>query len=375
MENNKAEHKIYNYLKNNPSVALALSSAGIAFGTAIINLLVYIKEKQYLDYWQISSSNAYASQGQLYFICATLALSIISVFTISFIESGVKKYYFNVKELLFYQYLLKHLRKKEREYFLCRLGARIKLLRCRIINLFKKQYADSDLTEIDELLATSKKFSNENKDEIKDVKKELKKDKKYEKTKLLFKIMFSGMLICITQYIYFSLSRIVVEHLLVYSVIISAIEVAIYFILVFVIRKDKREIKKDAVLYLKNNKEIKEKYLNHEDYQKSIVDNLSDNSLKSLGLQAVYYFIVFLVIAIASTYYIAPEKKSFYIYEDEENKYALIYENADNYIFEKAEISDDVLVVDTGKQLFMPKENILLEYREFKDATRKDLNG
>ena len=371
MDKNKQESfKVFNYLKKNPSVAIALVSSGVAFGTAIVNLLVYIKEKQYLDYWQISASNVFVSQGQLYFICASLALGIISVFAIYFIESSVKTYYSNIKDLLFYQKLVTYLQKNELKYKIEQIKSKLKLFKIKLINLLKKKNIDEEVDSINELFVRTKNISNSNIVEIKDLKKSLKKDKKFEKVKLAFKIIFAVVLICVTQYIYFSLSKVVVKNLLIYSLSVSIIEIIIYLMLVFAMRKEKKEVKKDVDLYFNGEKDVTKKYLNTEQHEKVFIDIFSDNSLKIFGMQVMYYFMVFLVFAVASTYSIASEKRSFYIYNNEGDNYALIYENQDNYIFEKIEVYGATLIVDTEKQFYVTKDNIVLEYREFENVER-----
>lgn len=370
----KDTYRIYNYLKREPSIIIALGSAIIAVGTAITNLLVYIKEKQFLDYWRVSSSNIMNSQGQLYFICATLALVIIGFLILSFINSSVTKYYLNTRGFIFCQRILKRSRLLEMKANFDRLKIRFLLFKYKIKSEKIGQNIDSKIELTNEFLTKTKEDSKKNICNIKNIKKDLKKHKKLEKFALVIKLFFAFILVYICQLIFFSLSTLMIENLWLYTAALSLIEILLFILIIFFLREEKKEIKKDVAKYLDGDEKIKDKYLNSTENQKRLIDKISDNSLKILGIQAICYFLLILIFSIVYTSEMASEKKKFYIYEYNGEHYALIYDNDNNYIFEKAQIEDDVLIINTQKQMFVNKDGILMDFLEFEEVKREGID-
>ena len=379
LKKEKENYKMYEYFKANPSVVIAIFTAIVAIGTTLLNLLVFIKEKQYLDYWEINSFNVINTQSNLYYICASVLVFVFSSFVMSFLDSTVEKYYNEISGVLFIQKTARELKKLQRsiQFKHCRIKIIISVL--EKLKIGYDENADVKRKEFESII-------KKNKIVLSSIKQELEECKKTQKQFLKLKVFCVFFLLFLIQLVLFSVVFNTRNYVFLIAGCESILQVGIFIGLSFLFRKKRKDIRKDAKLYIKefivNEVEsgkaqiLKLKYINKRKVVgKKLVDYFSDESIRNIGIQFVMYILLSLVISIVFTAFIPKQQKNFYILEILNDSYALIYENNDKYIFEKVVIEGSNMKVNTKEQLVVSKDDIdlmLLEYKEFEKVNKQE---
>lgn len=360
----KETYRFFDYIKEKPSIAIAIGSAVIAVGTALLNLLAYLIDKRYLAFWNVSEDFIQINSIKtIYFIFALILTSTFSVIFQIWSTNIIQKHFKCVKPTIVVDEVLNSLKETIKNDKKLISQRRTEL---RKIGANEKESSEENTTsclekQIEELENQNRKLKKETEDIRKDSRKEARKYKV-----LLFAMI--GIMVfaqTIITLVYMWITDSSTNNVIVPSIIISSTMIVPFCVFKYFYHRKRlvNDIKND--LKNKNYKEIIGE--DKEDSVGRIRQYFSDNAFKNILL----YTIIVLLTTIVVTYFYSSAKckakNEFYIFEDDESQYVYIYENDDCMILEKAEIDEDnnTIIIYATEQYFIDKTSIKFEFRKF----------
>lgn len=163
------------------------------------------------------------------------------------------------------------------------------------------------------------------------------------------------------------------------SGIIILMDVALYFgIAVYRARVTPQKFETlDIPSYMKEIKKI-EKYqfpLVSITTKAGIKRTLSDRNLKILFFQIALVGMMFMASSVYLGQTTATSKNQFPVYTDNENTYAIVHINDDNYIMLNAQVDDNTITIDTSKQRILTTDDISYNLMTFQTVTKVETGG
>lgn len=359
-DDNKPTNKIYDYFKVHPSLFVTVISALIAGISVFLNLITFLNANTYLKYFNIES-NVYKQSTQfIYFMAIALAFSTILLLFQSFISKTFYAYLPYKKRLLLIRYTLNTLKKKQKLLIKDR-----KQIEKRFSKISNTNNRDENVQQIKKDLFTLKEQGNEIKSEYKSVIKSLRRLRIACSLIVGVSCLFTWIILCLICILLLSITTYDWEKTLKLATILSLTYVGACtvenWLFICSIPFKRKEIKNDVKLDI-NSRTLKyDKF--HMFPLNSIIDGnirdiFNDSNCKRIALTIVLCLFVLSFVSIYSGSQSALNKHEFFIVEIENQQYAIIYDNGENSIIEKVEISGVDLIINSNHQKIISSKNI-----------------
>lgn len=368
-------YQIVNYLKEHTAVFIALISASVATITAILNFCSSLIQKQYFEYWNIPLEFIEnTSQNYFYQFCASVALSTLAYFTMILMSTFFDEY-FNYKSPKIQEDLAFKMLKKE----LRNLRIRSKILNMELKILAILQKFGFRNINIEKLKNKNQKICNELNANSEKIEKFAQVGAvHYSKSNFvlllirlfLLTVVFFGISIICSIMLYNS------EMFFYHALILTLVMVVIYSVggyLHAMIKINKKRMKSIIRKYLSGEGEWSfSKYDSPK--KRTFKSYFSDTSIKNNGILIAIVMSMLLVANVCLTQFQFDNEKFFHITVQNEETYAIIYKSDDEFFLEKAEITEDKILIDVSKQLILKADEISIERMSFESVERMN-NG
>lgn len=351
----KETYRIFDYIKEKPSVAIAICSVAIAAGTALLNLLAYLIDKRYLAFWNVSEDFIQINSIKtIYFIFALILTSVFSIVFQLWLKSVMLKHFRSIRPLMVVDLVLKSLKKVNKHYNKAIAQGN------SVLKKYKVNDAEVE-TKIKEYKEKSKKLEKESKIIRKTTRKEARK------YKLILLAIVGTMIVIqtIITLIYLWIADSSTNNVIIPSIILSAILILPFCIFRYLYHKRK---KKKEILNSLKNKEYKEVISEDKDDNAGrIRKHFSDNAFLTIFIHVIIVLLTIVCITYSFSFMKCKEKDEFYIFEHDDYEYVYIYENEDCLILEKAEIDEcnNAIIINATEQYIIEKTSIHFKFRKF----------
>ena len=368
MRKNDSDHKaggykIYNYFKRHPSFLVAVLSAAVAMVSLILNYVSFLYINTYLAYFDISVDVQINSPKFLYFVAITALFCASLLLFQSFISRTFEAYMPYERRFLLYWCYMWSIRKE------IKLNKRLikkATKRANTINVSEDNRSELEAIKLD-LRNLQRKNEEITQDYI-----SIKNDIRKQRIKYIIIISIScfvaWMIITVVCFLMF-LNSLTEWHL----IIPTSMAISLLFVLCIalenwflycLLRINFKQIKIDS------NSSMEEQKLSYDNFPKMpleilffgrIKDVFSDAACRS----AVLAMISLLIVLIPTTVYAgktnAEKQKEFFVVQENDAVYAVIYNNGTMMILEKAEFSDNSITIDTTEQMTVDADGVLIK--------------
>ena len=349
-------YSIYEYLKNTPSVLIAIFSGLIATISFLIKFSVHIQLSRQLSFWNVDPSVISNSSKQFfYIICFSFLLMIVSAAASSLLSKTFSKYIVILAKIIV-------LNKKN--------GFLKKLIKKKTVKKKTIKKGEKRISEEAEL-----KEYNDCMNEIIAIRKDTRKCK----LSILWKCILD---VVIFAFLFLFINVIIVsfdyakgfESVLVQSCIITAFEMILSFLLNYLFLYLKA--------YIVAKPCLKDFKLPIETIEKDEASNgnsvISKQTFYCIGLKPALTnrkILVWLVctslyfILIITAHLFIPfsmENKEFKLFSLDNQSYVSVFSNDEMIIVERAEIHDEILTVYTNEQKIIPIKSDAIAYKTIK---------
>ncbi len=369
-------YSIFHYFQQHPTMIVTAVSAIVAILSFIIHDAVVRYYNAFFDYWKIGF--VYTNRNDAS-IVSILTFSLVYCLAMMFIHSLLAKTadaWGHCNQILFeYRWLYRYVKRFRR-----RLRKQKRDLLIRKLLWSRDPVQRSALAEIEgkiSMLEDGIEMINGKIPLIKSVSKEFRR--------WIFKNIISSVIVAFLTGMAFFLmmqTTITVESLLAGLVIVGGVivfDIIVYF--GFINREISREHRKDKKnIDPEKMMEIFAEYTSHRfpldhfvnEGAKSVVSN---SSLKWILVQlACSAALICMLSPIAGTLQ-AKMEKTFPIYEDDTNKYAIVYHSGQSQILKAAIVDGDKLIINRSKERILEAADISYEIFTFESVTAADGGG
>lgn len=359
-ETKNNRYSIYDYFKEHPSLFITTISIFAAVISVLLNLIAFLNANAYLVYFNVDSIFYKQSNLFIYFFAMVLIFLVVIIIFQAFISKTFESYLSHKRMSLLHKYALKEIKKQEKE-----IKRRHKEVKRYLAKQSKISIDNANLTEDEKVLEKAKE----------NLKKTHEKYTKVRKTTRMTRIA-CRLLVGISCFITWIM--LIVVYALMLSFVtydwkgnaLSALLFSTVYVLVCAIenwfltcaiRIKRKEIKADAEMDAESKLE---KYGNLDEFPISAlfsgnIRSIFHNSNFKRTILAVAFCLVVLMF---SSVYIgsksASNQKSFFVVDIDNQTYAMIYNNGENAILEKAEMTDDGIVIDINHQKVISSQNV-----------------
>lgn len=359
-DDNKPTNKIYDYFKAHPSLFVTIISAFVAGISVFLNLIAFLNANAYLKYFNIES-NIY-KQSTKFVYCMAIALAFLTIVLLfqSFISKTFYAYLPYKKRFLLTKYTLERLNKRQK--LLIKDRKQIEKRLSKISNTNKSQEI---VQQLEEGLRSIKEEDKEIKKENKSIFKSIRRLRIICSLIVGVSCFLTWVILCLICTLLLSITTYDWEQALQLAMILSLTYVGTCtvenWLFICAIPFKRKEIKQDVKL---DNKSRASKYNNFQTFPiKSIIDGnirdiFNDSNCKRIALTIILCLFVLLFVSIYSGSQSALNQNEFFIVEVENQQYAIIYDNGENSIIEKAEVLETNLIIDSNHQKFISSKNI-----------------
>lgn len=329
---------VYNYLKRNPSLVIALGSFAVALIAAACKMIEYMKLKIYLNKWGYDISYVKTdSISNIYSPISYLIEFVLIFAAFSFIIVGLLKNIEYIKLIATFRYISKNVKRIEKK-----------------LKPNKKDKIASKLLE------DAKQFY----------------DKAIVKEKEAITILIKKMTIPINLFIACSFISIFAYTRINISSNKTVIFLSIFWLLInilyfYLIYKDEYDKVKHLFKNVKKveefNEEKFEKYLNEKKIKKDIhIKDIFTDSNIFIMFRFVLYFMVFVVIALSFEIKFSRNNKLNIVNINEEN-YSIVYKTNDNiyYLDKVYYYNNRSIKVFVDKNKIIKSDNLAITTKEF----------
>lgn len=365
--NIKDKYRIYNYFREHPSFFIAFVSAIVAVMSVVLNYIGFLNNNAYLSYFDVGAINKQTSPQFLYFIVFAIAFSVCLLLFQSFISRTFEAYVPYKQRYLLHKYRLSSIRKKNKNN-----EHRIKKLERRANAIKLNEKNSVQVTEVKNTLKDCSDTGRKIAEEYKRIKKDIRKQRiRYHVLLSIscFVTWFILALMCVLMFqtVFYELYSNILISTLLSAVYVLTTAIGNWF-LYCVVRMNKKQIKKDARMAKG------ERFLSYEDFPEIPLETVLYGNIRCVlidsnckrGLFAILYVLVIFIIAAPIIGVKSAERKeAFFVVEENNSAYAVIYNDENTLILEKAEISNNDITIYTTEQMIMDAKGILMKKYNF----------
>lgn len=368
-KNNDTDHKeksykIYNYLKSHPSFFIAILSAAVAMMSVILNYVSFLYTNTYLSYFDISVDVQIKSQRFLYFIALTALYGSSLMLFQSFLSSTFESYMPYKRLFLLYKYSMRFIKKEHRSF-----KSLLDETKKRADTIIVTNDDKSKLEEIKHDLEMCQRKYEQDIGEYKNIKKLLRKQRTIYYCKIAISCFIawaSLTFICFLLYINgtFEWSSITISSMAISLLFVAFIALENWFLYCFA-KMNRKQIKRDAICDKEEDRKLSYDNLPDMPLERflfgGIKDFFKDTTCKGVVLSMFLVAIVLMITMVYSGKTSAEKQKEFFIVQENNTSYAVIYNNGTMMILEKAELSDNSITIDTTEQMTIDADGVFIK--------------
>lgn len=362
-----SRYKIYDYLKEYPSIFFAATSAFIAMISIILNFTVFLRTNSYLMYFQVDNVLYKSSTPLVYSVAITLLFSTVLMLFQGFLSKTFENYLPYKRKFLLYKYSFKEIRNGIKYGSKLRKSIKKNIL-CSNETALKNNNMDQTHIDLEWLNQDAKRIQHEYKSVIKTAR----KCRMVYHMLIGLSCLIAWLALVVVLALVLSISLCewdsITSAAMVFSAVIVVLIAVIYWFFLCVLRLNKKKIKEDMKIELKDRLSL---YNDLPDIPISslfggrIKDVFTDKNVKNFISTVSICLTVLIFVSTRSGSQSASSQKDFFVVDIDEQVYVLIYNNGENAVFEKVDIYDHTLVVDTTYQKIMPLNNIDMTRQRF----------
>jgi len=353
-------HTIWNYFAKHPSTFITCVSATIAIITFLTGIIAYGRDAIYLQKLGIDPSYATVTGNvAIYGIFSSILYSLSSPLVMWYASTAFSSAtpHFSVIFGCIYA-------TKRQKQSLESLNQEREQLR-----KIQRQRSDAQKYDILNSLRKSDVKAQKIAKEISYTKKLLIKSIFQQSGILLFKCIFASLLHLLAtalMHIYsgnFGLSTIIAWGIFIVYIVISICKDAL---------KLKRKITTELVMIKEES--LHEKIIEFENeakqsYRFSFATGFSNNIFLHIVIFLIVSILTTLVFEFTLAWTSTALKDEFYIYQDQQGTYAILYHSNDTYIMQEAVIRDNTITIDPSQQRILKSDDISFTTMEFENVT------
>lgn len=357
-------YKTYNYFKSHPSFFVAIISAAVAMMSVILNYVSFLYTNTYLSYFDISVDVQINSPRFLYFIAITAIFGSSLILFQSFISRTFESYMPYKRRFLLYKYSMRFIKKQNRA-------------NKRLIDETTKCADTIIVTDDDkpklEAVKRNLEICQQNNEqsirEYKHIKQKILKQRIIYYCIIGFSCFIAWLILSIVCFMLFlngvfEWSLITLSSMAISLLFVTFIALENWFLYCF-IKMNRKQIKSDAIC--DKEEERKLFYDNFPDMplerflRGGIKDFFSDTTCRGVFLAMVLVVIVLMITMVHSGKTSAEKQKEFFVVQENNTSYAVIYNNGTMMILEKAELSDNSITIDTTEQMTIDADGVFIK--------------
>ena len=359
-ETKNNRYSIYDYFKEHPSFCITIISIFAAVISVLLNLIAFLNANTYLTYFNVDSIFYKQSNLFIYFFAMVLIFFVVIIVFQAFISKTFESYLSHKRILLLHKYALKDIKKEEKE-----LKKSHKKMERYLAEQSRTSTGNVNLTEDEKILEEAKANLKKTHEEYIKVRKTTRMTRFVCRLLVAISCLITWIMLIVIyalmlSFVTYDLKGNVWSALLFSTiyVLVCAIE---NWLLTCVILVKRKEIKADTEMDAKSKLE---KYGNFDEFPISALfsGNIRSVFNNSNFKRIILAVVLCLVILMFSSVYIgsksASEQKTFYIVDIDNQSYAMIYNNGENMILEKVNLSDDGIAIDINHQKIIPSQNV-----------------
>jgi len=362
-----SQHDVYDYFKEHPSVFFAATSAFIATISIILNFTVFLRTNSYLIYFQVDNVVYKSSTPLVYSVAITLLFSTVLMLFQGFLSKTFENYLPYKRKFLLHKYSFKEIKKDIKRGNKLRKSIKKNML-CSHETASKNDTTVQVHKDLEWLNQDAKRIHHEYRSLIKTAR----------KCKIVYHMLIGlscfiawlALVVVLTLVLSISLFEwdSITLAAMVFSAVIVVIIAVIYWFFLCILRLNKKKIQADMKIELKDRLSL---YDDLPDIPISsllggrIKDVFTDKNVKNFISTVAICLTVLIFVSTRSGSQSASTQKDFFVVYIDEQAYVLIYNNGENAVFEKVDIYDHTLVIDTTYQKIMPLNNIDMTKQRF----------
>ena len=356
------QYRMYNYFKEHSSTFLAATSAFIAIISLVLNFAVFLSANSYLMYFKVDNVIYKSSTSFLYMFAITLILLTIIILLQGFLSKTFDSYLPYKKRFLLLKYYFKEIKSDIKS------GKKLTAALQKSIDDSPDTFSEGDRKELEGINESARELEGKYRST----------KRKMNRNRLIYCVLIG--LSCLLMWgvlsvvcaLMLSIASYEWRQNVFFATIFSAILVLIptveNWFLSCVLRLNKKKIKVDAEL---DYEKIILKYSDMPEFPITQVLSgkfksfFNDSNCKRFVATVMCCLTILLFAASWSGSQNAETQKDFFIIELNEQTYALIYNNGENAVVEKAEINDGEITIDTTHQKIISAIDIDMQKHTF----------
>ena len=346
------EYSIYDYLKEHPSIFFAFFSAVVAAISVMLNFLVYLATTGYLSYFEVQTNVHIVSANFLYFFAIGLAFYIVQSLSQRFISSTFEAYRPYKQRFMLHKYALKNI-KEEWKY-----GRNIR--KQLYIELKKVNITDDNRDEISSIEQSHSQIKEKEHQifaDYCDVKRDIRKQRLFYYSLIGISCLFSWLAMFFVFYMLLSVSATSLNPSILFCSLLTLVYVFLFalenWFLSCVLHINRKQIKKDAIADKEN------RVLSYDDFPPTPLETIvlgnirstlsNSNITRCLGT-ILLSIILLSFVSSWGAHKSAENQKEFFVVNEGDIVYAVIYNDGQKMVLEKAEITENQLIINTTEQ-------------------------
>lgn len=356
-ETNK--HSIYDYLKENTAVLLAVVSAMVAIVTFFAKLVTLIFARKELAFWEISSS--YATFGSESIIYTVILAIIFSCFITasSMLFSSTYEAYLQYKK---FYLLAKYFLKKERHN----------------IKRIVKKSKNGKITEVESFILENAEL----------IKKSTKESKKLAYKDLFFNLFFIFVIICINS-ILFAITTVSDAGSATWLVALALLIAQLFTLWLLKMLTKKTVIKKNELKKKCNDADYIVKFYKEREQKEYPFNKIFKNGIRSVlsnsNIISIIVMIILNCFILSCSFTVTKSdpierSKIFQTTTIDSIPYAIVYQDDEKYYLEEIKVeiekaegeeSKEILTVYTNRQRIISCDDIEIEVKKYDDIIKE----
>jgi len=356
------QYRIYDYFKEHSSTFLAVASAFIAIISLVLNFAVFLSSNSYLMYFKVDNVIYKSSTSFLYMFSITLILLTIIILFQGFLSKTFDSYLPYKKRFLLLKYYFKEIKSDIKS------GKKLRAVLKKNIDVSPGTFSKGDRKELEEINKSARELEGKYRSTKRNM----------NRNRLIYYVLIG--LSCFLMWIILSVVCALVLSIASYEWkqnISSAMLSSAIFVLITTVenwflscalRLNKKKIKSDAEL---DHETIMLMYSDMPEFPITQVLSgkfksfFNDSNCKRFVATVMCCLTIVLFAASWFGAQSAEAQRDFFIVEIDEQTYALIYNNGENAVVEKAEINDGEIIIDTTHQKTISAINIDMQKHTF----------
>ena len=341
MEEKSTIRRIWNFAKDHQTITIAVVSGIIAVTTFLLKNSIYMNTKLYLSYFGLNSNGVVdINDKQLYNIIWSIVVQIVIVVVNILIMDTIESFLYNRGVI---NAIHNDVKKSFKE---------VKTINEDIDNTISQTDSDySRLKERSEYLLERGQTNN----------KECKRLKHVNTKQLLYQLFVVEFITLIASYpvalLYSKGLREIIYTLIIYS--LFPIVITLIALIIYGVGGKKKSNKSVSLLDKKvyTGESLKD-YFIYRVFTDSIVVTIRNIRWRIVLKNFFITSIVFLIVASSTGYSSAKYTKEFSVFEENGYSYAVIYDNGNTFVAEKAEVNNKKITIHKNEQIIKSNKDI-----------------